>query len=621
MLNPDSQQVQNALAQLNNAAAPVELPPVVLEGGADESPAADNDAAADESATPGTLGMEAPARCEPGSRDLRCLDRCSTTYGVLAQGGRGGHDVRACVFSARDTDPVARAIDGVIRSCRARDEDAYMQIWRAMGCMANPSEAVRNTIGATDAQTSDNTQPQLRIESTPEYLRSLYQQFTNPPQEQALFCGQAIVNLANAVRASRAQAAQGSATPEDAQQCTFKGAVVCSTEGPNSDTYRCGPKTEAGENQPGAGAGACAGRTGVSRQLCEFGEGVNERVGQVEERVREQLERLREQQQRMAQQAQQQLRRLQQQQQQRPPQGQGGDRRDRNADRCPEGYEETREGNRIICTRDSDSEAPAPQCTFIASKDTIQAGETVTLRWRTANAESVRITNLGGNVTDTNGQRSVTPDETTTYELTAVGRDGDGTTSCDVTVTVEGEGGGDDPPPQRGIPPQLSCSPPLIERDGGEATIQWACPTRATESVGEGFDTGGAVADRARVAPEFNTRYGVSCVDDAGEEIGSAQCVVRVGEPVFDIIAEPDTAGRGERVRISWGSLFMRSCRVQGPRGFDYERTEGVVLTEPFTTDTQTVPNRNITAAIYTISCESVFGDRTTRDVTVQFQE
>jgi hypothetical protein len=227
----------------------------------------------------------------------------------------------------------------------------------------------------------------------------------------------------------------------------------------------------------------------------------------------------------------------------------------------------------------------------------------------------VSITGIGGAVAK-NGEKTVTPDETTTYTLTATGK-GKKIKTCGTTITVEGAAG---ETPAGVSSPKLSCQPNTIQK-GTKGNIQWQCTAAANSSNGEGFDTNGKVAGKATVEPAYNTEYTVVCLDKNDKDLGRGSCPITVGESKYDIIVYPTTAKRGDRVRVSWASLFMKSCRVQGPRGFDYNRAQGVVLTEPFTLDQDSVPNRNIRAAVYTIECESQFGGRVSRDVAVRFQE
>ncbi|MAZ67231.1 hypothetical protein CL652_00480 [bacterium] len=411
-----------------------------------------------------------------------------------------------------------------------------------------------------------------------------------------------------------AAASRGSATTADANRCNYRGAVVCYKTGASTaeratlvdaddnnaagEKWECVPKKESGANPPGTTppANQCIGKTGIQRGLCDL----NNRFEQLRKDLTGALSGNR--------------------QgpfgEQRPP---GGDRSDTDADgnqkRCPAGYKQSTEQGRIICTK-NDEDKVKPQCILAASKENIKAGEETTIRWRTANAQTVKISGISGVIAN-NGEKKVKPTDTTTYTLTATSKDKT-TQTCTAIVTVEEEGQVGTPTGSR--PPQISCNPTLIPNDK-QGVVRWACPAIASSSKGEGFDTEGKLSGEATVAPNYNTEYSVACVGKDGEEIGKNACSINVGEPKYDILVYPATAKRGDRVRVSWASLFMKSCRVQGPRGFDYERAQGVVITEPFALGAEQVPNQSSTAAVYTIECESKFGGRMSKDVAVQFQE
>lgn len=79
--------------------------------------------------------------------------------------------------------------------------------------------------------------------------------------------------------------------------------------------------------------------------------------------------------------------------------------------------------------------APAPTAELSATPSVISAGDQVTLKWDTTNANSVSIDNGIGNV-PTSGVKTVTPSETTTYHLTASGDGGNADATATVTVNA-----------------------------------------------------------------------------------------------------------------------------------------------------------------------------------------
>jgi len=273
---------------------------------------------------------------------------------------------------------------------------------------------------------------------------------------------------------------------------------------------------------------------------------------------------------------------------------------------CPSGYTQTSEGTQTICTKKST--AATAQCLLVASDYSIASGDRVTVRWRTANATDIDIDGIGNNVS-ANDEMVLQPTQSTTYSLVATGSGTDNAKTCEITVTVD----------DNAVNPVLSCLPDVIS-PGELSTVTWACPATADTSVGIGIDTEGALSGNIAVSPDHNSEYSVTCLNGT-EVVGQNSCSISIANPVFDIIAQPTEVKRGERVRISWASLFMTSCRVQGPRGFDYTNKEGVVLTEPFSLSEETLPDSQVRSAIYTIECDQQTGGVITKEVVVELDE
>jgi serine/threonine protein kinase/uncharacterized cupredoxin-like copper-binding protein len=77
--------------------------------------------------------------------------------------------------------------------------------------------------------------------------------------------------------------------------------------------------------------------------------------------------------------------------------------------------------------------APEAVASLQADKTSLKAGETANLTWKTQNATTVKLEPLGK--VSINGQRPVSPSETTTYTLSATNKDGVETAS-EVTINV-----------------------------------------------------------------------------------------------------------------------------------------------------------------------------------------
>ena len=76
--------------------------------------------------------------------------------------------------------------------------------------------------------------------------------------------------------------------------------------------------------------------------------------------------------------------------------------------------------------------APTPTASLTATPADIQQGQSAQLSWSTSNATSITISGLG--TVSASGSRTVSPDDSTTYELTAKGPGGSADASARVTV-------------------------------------------------------------------------------------------------------------------------------------------------------------------------------------------
>jgi len=77
---------------------------------------------------------------------------------------------------------------------------------------------------------------------------------------------------------------------------------------------------------------------------------------------------------------------------------------------------------------------PAPTAAITANPPYIDRGQATTLSWQTANATDINIQSLG--TVPASGSRTITPSDSTTYELVAKGPGGTGSASARVTVNA-----------------------------------------------------------------------------------------------------------------------------------------------------------------------------------------
>jgi|SRR5690349_8815410 len=93
---------------------------------------------------------------------------------------------------------------------------------------------------------------------------------------------------------------------------------------------------------------------------------------------------------------------------------------------------------------------PQPTVTLQATPANVQRGQSTTLRWSSTNATSLTVAPNVGNVSP-EGNTSVTPTDSVTYTITAMGPGGSATANARVTVTT--------PPP----PPVAAAPTPSME--------------------------------------------------------------------------------------------------------------------------------------------------------------
>ena len=158
---------------------------------------------------------------------------------------------------------------------------------------------------------------------------------------------------------------------------------------------------------------------------------------------------------------------------------------------------------------------------FYASPASISQGDSCTLNWTVTGAEMVTI-EPGVGAVPASGSRTVTPDATIVYELTA--NTGSVATYADTTVTVSTKTESVDMPVV-----ELFESTPNSIVPGGIATLVWNVTGASSVSIDQGV--GGVEAqDRKGVIPSGTTNYMLTAVNDSGEVSASTRVVVM--EPV-----------------------------------------------------------------------------------------
>ncbi len=217
---------------------------------------------------------------------------------------------------------------------------------------------------------------------------------------------------------------------------------------------------------------------------------------------------------------------------------------------------------------------PAPTCTLSANPTSIQNGGSSTLSWNTTNANSVSINQSIGSV-NTSGSRNVSPSQTTSYDLTAIGNGG--TIHCYATVTVT----------QIPSPTCTLTASPASITTGGASTLNWGTTNAASISISP---TVGAVASNGsrNVSPTQTTTYDLTASGNGG----TVHCYTTVTvnqppqAPSCTISANPTSIQNGQSSVVSWTSNNATSASLTG---FGAVSTGGSVQVSPTQTTTYTL--------------------------------
>jgi len=190
-----------------------------------------------------------------------------------------------------------------------------------------------------------------------------------------------------------------------------------------------------------------------------------------------------------------------------------------------------------------------------ASPVNIIAGESSTLNWTAANANSVTIAGVSGTF-GLVGSTAVSPTTTTTYTVTANGAGGT-TATCSVAVTVT-----------PGQVPQIilfSAIPATINA-GQSATLQWSVQNAQSISINNGVGTVSFTGSQS-VSPATTTTYTLTATNSAGQFTASTTIAVNVAAlPVItSFTASPATSpGAGQRVTLTCNTTNAVNVNIAG---------------------------------------------------------
>jgi len=190
---------------------------------------------------------------------------------------------------------------------------------------------------------------------------------------------------------------------------------------------------------------------------------------------------------------------------------------------------------------------------FEANPVSIAPGQSSTLSWTTTGATSVTISPTVGSVT-LNGSTQVTPQQTTTYTLTATSQDGHAV-SAPVTVVVA---------PER-VPQILTfvANPQTIDA-GQSSQLCWQVSGATSIQIDPGVGSNLNANDCATVKPSVTTTYTLTATNSQGTI--KANVTVNVGAVrITSFTANPVTStAAGNPVVLSWTTQNASSVVLVG---------------------------------------------------------
>jgi len=215
---------------------------------------------------------------------------------------------------------------------------------------------------------------------------------------------------------------------------------------------------------------------------------------------------------------------------------------------------------------------------FQANPDRIRSGETAMLDWQVLNADTVTITNLG--TVEANGQRAVTPTQTTSYRLSA--RNARGEVSAVATVVVEAV--------SRAQFNSCTISPANIMA-GETATISYATANADTVTI-SGIGTVDPAGNR-QVTPTTTTTYTLTATNAAGPVncTVTVQVTERIEAPrIVGFAANPMTITAGQSTTLTWNVDGADTVEISGIGTVANQGTQSV---SPTTNTVYTLTARN----------------------------
>jgi len=192
-------------------------------------------------------------------------------------------------------------------------------------------------------------------------------------------------------------------------------------------------------------------------------------------------------------------------------------------------------------------EIPNPTVSISTTPAEIQLGESSTLTWISIDTDSCTIEpDIGG--VDPSGSLVVSPNETTTYTITAAGLGGTATDTVTVTVYQ---------PPTVNI----AVDPGTILL-GESSTLSWTSTDADTAAIDQGIGSV-AVTGSISLSPIETTTYSITVNGSGGSATENVTLTITHPVPVVSISANPSEIQLGESSTLNWSSTNADSCVIE----------------------------------------------------------
>ncbi len=239
-----------------------------------------------------------------------------------------------------------------------------------------------------------------------------------------------------------------------------------------------------------------------------------------------------------------------------------------------------------VTTQAAQQVNPAQIVRFQAVPANIRSGEQSTLDWQVVGADTVTISGIG--TVPANGQRQVSPTQTTTYTLTARNSRGDVTAIAQVVVE------------QQPMAQFLACTATPATINSGEAsTLTWSTANADTVTISGGIGTVATSGTRV-VTPTETTTYTLTANNARGPVTCTTTVTVNTGQQqqaprIISFTANPTTITAGQTSTLSWNVENATTVDISGIGEVPAQGTRAV---QPTSSATFVITARNAAGVV-----------------------